>query len=119
MLCRTVDAEQINLGFSGSAKGEAAMAKLIAQLDLAAFVLDYDHNIPSLQHLLDTHEKIFKIIRQAHPDLPIIIVSKPDFAYLYATAAEGDRERRDIIRQTWQNAIDNGVIRIQYLGHCF
>ena len=115
MLCRAVDAEQINLGFSGSAKGEAAMAKLIAQLDLAAFVLDYDHNIPSLQHLLDTHEKFFKIIRQAHPDLPIIIVSKPDFAYLYATAAEGDRERRDIIRQTWQNAIDNGDKNVYFV----
>ena len=115
MLCRAVDAEQINLGFSGSAKGEAAMAELIAKLDLAAFVLDYDHNIPNLQHLLNTHEKFFKIIRQAHPELPIIIVSKPDFAYLYNTAVQGDCERRDIIRQTWQNAINNGDRNVYFI----
>lgn len=115
MLCRAVDAEQINLGFSGSAKGEDGMAKLIAKLDLAAFVYDYDHNTPSLQHLQNTHEKFFRIIRKAHPNLPIIIVSKPDFAYLYAVAIEGNKERRDIIRKTWQNAIARGDKNVYFV----
>ena len=35
MLCRKVDAEQINLGFSGSGRGEIAVAKAIAGLDAA------------------------------------------------------------------------------------
>ena len=115
MLCRAVDAEQINLGFSGSAKGEEAMAKLIAGLDLAAFVYDYDHNTPSLQHLQDTHEKFFQIIRKAHPELPVIIVSKCDFAYLYAVAIEGNKERRDIIRKTWQNAVARGDKNVYFV----
>ncbi len=47
MLCRAVDAPQINLGFSGCGRGEEAMARTIAELDLAAFVMDYDHNAPT------------------------------------------------------------------------
>ncbi|MCI5779591.1 MAG: SGNH/GDSL hydrolase family protein [Lentisphaeria bacterium] len=115
MLCRAVDAEQINLGFSGSAKGEAAIAELIAKLDLAAFVFDYDHNTPSLEHLQNTHEKFFRIIREAHPQLPVIIVSKCDFAYLYATAIEGNKERRDIIRKTWENAVARGDKNVYFV----
>lgn len=39
MLCREVDAPQINLGFSGNAWGDEAMAKAIAGLKLSAVVL--------------------------------------------------------------------------------
>ena len=70
MLCRTLDAEQINLGFSGCGKGEPAVAEAIAELDLAAFVLDYDHNAPTVEHLEATHSNFFKIIRAKHPELP-------------------------------------------------
>ena len=51
MLCRAVDAPQVNLGFSGSARGEEALAREIGKLKLAAFVYDYDHNAPSAEHL--------------------------------------------------------------------
>lgn len=51
MLCRAVDAPLINLGFSGSAKGEIKVAELIGSLDLAAFVMDYDYNAPNLATL--------------------------------------------------------------------
>lgn len=49
MLCRAVDAPQVNLGFSGSARGEEALAREIGKLKLAAFVYDYDHNAPSAE----------------------------------------------------------------------
>ena len=48
---------------------------------MSIFVYDYDHNAPSAEHLAATHEPFFRIIRAAHPNLPVIIMSKPDFDY--------------------------------------
>ena len=115
MLCRALDAEQINLGFSGSARGEDIMAESIAQLELSAFVYDYDHNAPNPEHLQNTHEKFFKIIRKAHPDLPVIMISKCDFAYIAPADIENCQKRREIIRKTWQNAVDNGDKNVWFI----
>lgn len=99
MLCRALDAPMINLGFSGNAKGEVKMAELIASLDLAAFVYDYDYNAPNAEHLKKTHEQFFKIVRKARPDLPIIIFGK----------ISGHTSKRDgIVRATYENAVKNG-----------
>ncbi len=115
MLCRAIDAEQINLGFSGNAKGEIAMANLIASLDLAAFVYDYDHNAPSVEHLADTHGKFFKIIREAHPDLPVIMISKCDIRQIDPKIRQKNILRREIIRKTWQNAINSGDKNVYFI----
>ena len=110
MLCRTLDAEQINLGFSGSGKGEPAVAEAIASLDLAAFVLDYDHNAPDAEHLKKTHEQFFRIVRKAHPDLPILILSKCNF-----WGGAVDRKRRDIIRATYEHAVAEGDRKVRFI----
>lgn len=68
MLCRKLDAEQINLGFSGSGMAEPALAEAVAKLDLALLVLDAGHT----KHNLD----FYKTVRTAHPELPIVIISK-------------------------------------------
>lgn len=106
MLCLAVDAPQINLGFSGSAKGEAAMAEAIAGLEMAAFVLDYDYNAPSLAHLQRTHEPFFQAIRAKHPDLPVIMLSKCSWV---------DPKRRDIIRKTYENALAKGDKNVYFI----
>ena len=104
LLGKWLDADTVNLGFSGAAKGELPLAKFIAGLTMSAFVYDYDHNAPSPAHLAETHEPFFQVIRQQNPDLPILILSKPDFDSHPADATA----RRAIIRQTWQNAVDAG-----------
>jgi hypothetical protein len=110
MLCRAVDAPQINLGFSGSGKGEPAVAEAIAGLDLAAFVMDYDHNAPTLEHLKATHEKFFKIIREKNPNLPVIFMSKCDF-----WGSKGEKDRRAVIRQTYENAVNAGDRKVWFV----
>lgn len=67
----------INLGFSGNAKAEDTMIKYIKGLDMSIFVYDYDHNAPTVEHLRATHNKMFVAIREAHPDLPILILPRP------------------------------------------
>ncbi len=110
ILTRWVDAPLINLGFSGSARGETAIADVIASMDISAFILDYDHNAPHTDHLLATHEPFFNIIREKQPDLPIIMMTKCDF---YPN--DDCRKRRDIVRQTWQNAVDKGDKNVYFV----
>lgn len=106
MLCRALDAPQINLGFSGSALGEPALASKIAELELAAFVMDYDYNAPDEAHLAKTHEPFFRILRKAQPTLPILLLSR---------CSNATRERRDIVKRTYENARSAGDTRVWFL----
>ena len=110
MLCRALDAPQINLGFSDGARGEQCVAEAIAGLKLSAFVMDYDHNAKSLKQLKETHEKFFKTIRAAQPDLPIIVVSGPRDGRV-----KDYRDRRDVIRQTVANALKAGDKHVYFV----
>ena len=110
LVCRHFDADHINLGFSGSAKGEEAMAKYIASLKMSVFVYDYDHNAPVEEHLRKTHEPFFKIIRAAHPSLPVIMMSRPVYA-----RSESELERVRIIKQTYENARLSGDRNVYFI----
>ena len=79
IICREFDTDYINLGFSGSARGEDAIADYIKDLPMSLFVLDYDHNAANVEELKNTHEKLYKKVRAEHPDIPIIIMSRPKY----------------------------------------
>lgn len=100
MLCRWLDCDYQNLGFDGMAKGETAMAEIIAKKDFSMFVMDYDHNAPTVAHLAATHEPFFQIVRAAHPNAPVIFCSRPNF---FENPVESN-QRRDVILKTYQNA---------------
>ncbi len=110
IISRCLSAVQINLGFSGNGKGEPTMARYIAALDMSAFVLDYDHNAFHPEHLRKTHEPFFKAVRAAHPDIPIVMCSRPRW---YLTPEE--EERREVIYTTYQNALKNGDNHVFFL----
>lgn len=111
VLARRLDAALYNLGFSGNGKGEKHMAEYIASLPMSAFVLDYDHNAPSAEHLAETHEAFFRTVRAAQPDLPIVIVTKPDFDGDPAANAA----RRAVIRRTYENALSSGDRHVYFV----
>ena len=77
LLSRWLDTDFINLGFSGNDKGEAALAHHIATLDMSVFVYAYGHNTPSIEHYENTYYPFYEIVREKHPDLPIIFMSPP------------------------------------------
>ena len=103
IVCRRFDCDYVNLGFSGSARGEQVMADYIAGLDMSVFVLDYDHNSPTVEHLAATHEKFFQTIRKAHPQLPIIMMARP----LYNPGPDA-QARFAVIQKTYENAKNAG-----------
>lgn len=100
VISRRFNCDHVNLGFSGSAKGEQTMTDYIKNLDMSLFVFDYDENAPSAEYLSQTHEPMFRAIREANPYLPIIMMSKPR-SWLY----EHEKERLAVIRKTYQNAL--------------
>ena len=102
-ITRRLSYDHINLGFSGNAKAEPAMYNYIKNLDMSIFVYDYDHNAPTVEHLRNTHEPMFKAIREAQPDLPIIMMSRPSW---FLSVAE--KERLEIIKKTYNNAKASG-----------
>jgi len=111
ILARRLDAAQINLGFSGSGRGDEHMARHIASLPMSAFILDYDHNAPDAAHLLATHERFYRIVRQAQPELPIVMLSMPDFDRNPADASA----RRSIIVKTYARALEEGDRHVAYV----
>ncbi len=112
LVCRWLDADYRNFGFSGKARGEREFAEYIASLPkISAFVYDYDHNAPDPVHLRATHEAFFQIVRRAHPDVPALILSRPDTDKDPADSAA----RREIIRATYEHARDAGDERVRFL----
>ncbi len=109
-ISRELNCDIINLGFAGSAKGEEEIARYISTLDMTAFCYDYDYNADSLEHYKETHEKFFKIIRVAQPDLPIIMTTRPK---VYLTA--GENERVNIMLNTYNNALAAGDKNVYYI----
>lgn len=100
IISRRFDTNFINLGFSGSAKGEDAMAEYIKTLPMSVFVYDYDYNAADVEHLKNTHERMYKIIREANPDLPIIMLGAPKYDY--------PKDRFAVIKATYDNAKARG-----------
>ena len=109
LISRKYDADFINLGFSGGAKAEPAIAEYIAGLDMSLFVYDYDFNTPTVEHLEATHEKMFLRIRETHPDTPIVIMSRPIF-----TLTDNDK-RYMVIKKTYDNAVARGDKNVYYI----
>lgn len=109
-ISRSLDCNYINLGFAGSAMGETAIAEYIAELSMSAFVMDYDHNAPDVEHLQKTHEQFYKIIRAKKPEVPILLLTKPD-----AGLEEENQARRAVVVKTFLNARENGDKHIYFL----
>ena len=80
------------------------MNRFLAGLDISALVLDYDHNAPNSDYLRETHERLFKTVREAQPELPIVLVSKPDTDKNLVDT----QKRLDVIQTTYQNALKAG-----------
>lgn len=112
IISRRFNYDFVNLGFSGNAKAEDEIAEYIKNLDMSIFVYDYDHNAPTVEHLLATHEKMFKAVRSANPHLPVIMMPRPKF---YLTPEQ--EKRRSIIETTYKNALKAGDKNVYFIGN--
>lgn len=121
-ISRWLDCDFCNLGFAGNAKGENEMAEYIASKNMSAFVFDYDANAPSVEHYENTHYPFYKIIRDKHPCIPIILLSFPRFdkrpEYLQFGKDTSERDLRvcnQIVLKTYLKALEEGDENIYYI----
>lgn len=107
ILSRRLNIDHVNLGFSGNARGEKAIVDYMAGLEMSAFVSDYDHNAPTVEHLKATHRPLYEAIRAAHPDIPILFLSKP--------AYYSDDRTHNVIKETYNYALANGDKNVYFI----
>lgn len=110
-LSRKLDTDYINLGFSGSAKGEPAICDYITSLPHSVFVMDYDHNAPNPEHLKKTHYAFYKRYRQTCKDTPIIFATRPDCWF-----RKEEKQRVAIIKNTYQKALEEGDKNVYFIN---
>ena len=110
ILSRKYNIDFLNLGFAGNAKGEEEIANYIANLKMSLFVYDYDFNALTKEDLEETHERMFKIIREKNPDLPIIIISG-----VSGKDYNNRVLRRDVIKKTFDNAVNSGDKNVYFI----
>ena len=108
--------DYVNLGFAGKAKGEPEMAEYIAGREMEAFVCDYDHNAKRIEHLRNTHYRFYEIIREKQPDIPYIMISRPDFVSNNSPDAfDSCEEMRDVIIESYEKAKAAGDKNVYFI----
>ena len=80
-------------------------------IPMSAFVLDYDHNAPNVEHLAKTHFPFYEIIRAKNPDVPYVMISRPDVA----TNPDSAIERRDVVIDSFRKARAAGDKNVYYI----
>lgn len=114
MISRELNMDYYNVGFSGMAKGEPAIVNWIATLPMSVFVCDYDYNAPTVEHLEATHYPMYEAIREKNPDVPYIMITRPDY-WCRITEQEHILKRRDVIMSSYLKARANGDKNVYFI----
>jgi GDSL-like Lipase/Acylhydrolase family/N-terminus of Esterase_SGNH_hydro-type len=109
ILSRRFHLEFINLGFSGSGKGEQEVALTIREIERpACFVIDYEANVTAEQYKT-TLVPFIKTYREYHPLVPIIVMSRIPYAQDVAHGRYEDYlERKNHSKSTVEQFIQKG-----------
>lgn len=111
IISRKTGFDFINLGFSGCARGEVAMSDYLSGLAMSVLVCDYDHNSTSADFLNKTHYPFYRAIRDRRPELPIILVSRPDFH----EDIQEEVKRREVVFTTYMRGLGEGDTKLFYI----
>ncbi len=114
LVCRRLNLDYVNLGFSGSGKAEDLIVDYMADLEMSAFISDYDHNAPNAEHLRASHCKMYQKIREKHPSIPYLMMSRPDFIG-HPSRIKDSAARRDVIIDTFRYARAQGDENVYYI----
>ena len=103
-LSRMLDADVLNLGFSGNGNAEPEMLKYLASLDASAYVFDYNYYSDRPDRVLPAHYDIYKILRESDSSVPILMIDKPSVIF----AGEDYNIRSKMIFETYERALREG-----------
>ena len=92
-------------------KGSGLSQNIWQAFPAAHLYATYDYNAPSPEHLEQTHQEFYRILRSGLKEVPILILSRPVTGY----DNPENRRRRDIIYHTCHNAWENGDDRVYFI----
>jgi lysophospholipase L1-like esterase len=106
---RMLNADVVNLGFGGCGRGEPEVARLVVEIDAALFVVDYAANV-DVRRLDRTLPEFVRILRDAHPRTPVVIMTNiPAPGYDFSAATRDVLEgRRDVMMEFYCKARSRG-----------
>ena len=121
IISRWLNVDFLNFGFSGSFKAEDTIVDYLAEQKMSVFVSDYDHNAPTAEHLQNTHYRMYERIRAKNPDLPYIMITRPDVlnneysSKIVGELGNGAVKRRDIIYESYRRALESGDRNVYFI----
>ena len=114
IVSRELNIDYKNIGFSGQARGEQVMANWLGDLDMSVFVYDYDHNCYTEEDLQNTHYSFYKTFRAKKPNVPIIMITRPDYWTSYNNF-DTVNNLRDIIMDSYLKARRDGDKNVYFI----
>ncbi len=93
ILGRMLNLDFVNLGFSGNGLGEPEVARVVAEVDAACFVLDFAQNNRTVESLAQAYGPFMETIRNGHPDTPILAITP-----IYAAGELNGQSRNEAMR---------------------
>ena len=117
ILGRRLNHPVVNLGFSGNGRMEKELAELMAEIDAAAYVIDCLPNIAAKEVAART-EPLVHILRQAHPETPIMLVEDRSYAdsFLVTSKRQRNESSREELRAAFKRLQKSGVKGLYYLA---
>ncbi len=117
ILSRRLNRECINLGFSGNAFLDLEVAKLMAEVDASAFVLDFVPNA-SVEQMKERMEIFYHIIRNKHINTPILFIEDPIFTHsLYdEKVAREIRRKNETLRNIFSHLKNKNEKNIELIS---
>ena len=116
LLARRLRQPAFNFGFSGSAQMEAPLAKLFAELEPSAFVLD---PVPNMDPPMVRERAVpfIRILREAHPETPILFIEDHVFeqSWLIPQMAEFHVENHRACREAYEQLLRDGISKLYYI----
>jgi hypothetical protein len=115
ILARAWNLDYVNLGFSGSGKGEPAVARAVAEIGASCFVLDFAQNNRTVESLKAVYDDFIGTLREKHPDTPIVAITPISGATEQLVAKSELEGMRAHIRQVVSRRIANGDQHLQLI----
>lgn len=118
IIARRLDRTVINLGFSGNAFLDYDIARLMASVaQPSVFVLDYVPNA-KVDTIALKGETFYRILRKAHPEVPIVFVEDPQFAHSVVNNKVADEiaSRNRAQHELYERLLRDGERNIYYVG---
>lgn len=115
---RRLDRPVVNLGFSGNGRMEWEVAAFVPALDPAVVVIDCLPNIEA-EAVRARTGPLVRQLREALPEVPIVLVEDRDYAdgWIHAARARRNRDSQAALREAFDALTAAGVDGLHYLDH--